>query len=150
MTTTDIEQAAHGPIDFLLLEFPTDERQGAAADAMVDLLEAGTVRLLDLVVVRKFADGALEVLDLDALAGEVSFARFAGARSGLLGPEDIAEAGEALEHGSTAALIVFENSWAAPFVAAVRAGGGEVVASMRIPAADVMDALDALESTESE
>jgi hypothetical protein len=149
MTTTDSDRA-HGPIDFILLEFPSDERQTAAADALFDVVDAGIVRLLDLVVVRKFADGAIEVLDVDTLAGEVSFARFGGARSGLLGPDDIAQAGEAIEHGSTAALIVFENSWAAPFVAAVRSGGGEVVASMRIPAADVMDALDALESTESE
>ncbi|HOT57225.1 DUF6325 family protein [Actinotalea sp.] len=149
MTTTDTERA-HGPIDFLLLEFPSADRQSEAADAMFELVDNGTVRLLDLVVVRKFADGGVEVLDLDTLAGEVSFTRFSGARSGLLGPEDIAQASEAIEHGSLAALIVFENSWAAPFVAAVRRGGGDVIASMRIPAADVMDALDALESTESE
>lgn len=149
MTTTDTEQA-YGPIDFILIEFPSDEVQSAAAEALFDLVEAGTVRLLDLVVVRKYADGAIEVLDLDTLAGELSFTRFAGARSGLLGPDDIAQAGEAIEHGSMAALIIFENSWAAPFVAAVRSGGGELVASMRIPASDVMDALDALESTESE
>ena len=149
MTTTDTEQA-YGPIDFILIEFPSDQRQSEAADALFALVEAGTVRLLDLVVVRKYADGAVEVLDLDTLAGELSFTRFAGARSGLLGPDDIAQAGEAIEHGSMAALIIFENSWAAPFVAAVRSGGGELVASMRIPASDVMDALDALESTESE
>ncbi|HSF97868.1 MAG TPA: DUF6325 family protein [Ornithinibacter sp.] len=149
MTTTDTEQA-YGPIDFILIEFPTEQPQSEAADALFDLVEAGTVRLLDLVVVRKYADGAVEVLDLDTLAGELSFTRFAGARSGLLGPDDIAQAGEAIEHGSMAALVIFENSWAAPFVAAVRGGGGELVASMRIPASDVMDALDALESTESE
>ena len=149
MTTTDTEQA-YGPIDFIPIELPSDQRQSEAADALFALVEAGTVRLLDLVVVRKYADGAVEVLDLDTLAGELSFTRFAGARSGLLGPDDIAQAGEAIEHGSMAALIIFENSWAAPFVAAVRSGGGELVASMRIPASDVMDALDALESTESE
>jgi Family of unknown function (DUF6325) len=149
MSTTDTVEA-HGPIDFILLEFPSDERQTQAADALFRLVEAGTIRLLDLLVVRKYADGAVEILDLDTLSGEASFTRFAGARSGLLGADDVEQAGGAIVPGSTAALIVYENSWAAPFVAAVRHGGGELVASMRIPASDVMDALDALESTESE
>ena len=147
MTATDTVEA-HGPIDFILIEFPSDERQEAAAEALFDLVEAGTVRLLDLLVVRRHADGATEVMDLDALEGDLSFTRFVGARSGLLGEDDVQEAGNALGPGTTAALIVYENSWAAPFVAAVRHGGGELVASMRIPASDVMDALDALESAE--
>ncbi|GAA4397628.1 hypothetical protein GCM10023168_02770 [Fodinibacter luteus] len=149
MTTTATVEA-HGPIDFVLIEFPSDERQTEAADALFELVEAGTVRLLDLLVVRKYADGTLEIMDLNTLGGEASFSRFVGARSGLLGEDDVDEAGAALGPGTTAALIVYENSWAAPFVAAVRRGGGELVASTRIPASDVMDALDALESTESE
>ena len=147
MTTSETVEA-HGPIDFILIEFPTDQRQEAAADALLELVEAGTVRLLDLLVVRRHEDGMVEVLDLDALDGEVSFTQFVGARSGLLGDDDVAEAANAIGTGSTAALIVYENSWAAPFVAAVRQGGGELVASMRIPASDVMAALDALEAAE--
>ena len=76
--------------------------------------------------------------------------QFAGARSGLIGHDDVQQAGDAMTPGTTAALLVFENAWAAPFVAAARKNGGEVIASMRIPAQDVMDALDALDALESE
>ena len=145
MTTSETVEA-HGPIDFILIEFPTDERQEAATDALLELVEAGTVRLLDLLVVRRHEDGRVEVLDLDVLDGEVSFTQFVGARSGLLGDDDVAEASNAIGTGSTAALIVYENSWAIPFVAAARSSGGEVIASGRIPATVVMDALDGLES----
>ena len=146
MTTTP---EAHGPIDFVLLEFPNEKTDGSAAQALLDLVEAGTIRLLDLVVARKEEDGTVEVIDVDAAGDVTSFVQFAGARSGLLGDDDIAEAGNALTPGTTAALIVFENAWAAPFVAAARANGGELVASMRTPAQDVIDALDALETQET-
>ena len=139
---------AHGPIDFVLIEFPPGNPDGAAAGALAELIEAGTIRLLDLVVVHRGEDDTVTVIDVDA-AGDTSFVQFSGARSGLIGEDDVNQAGEAMTPGSTAVLIVFENAWAAPFVAAVRSHGGELVASMRIPAQDVIDALDALESTES-
>lgn len=144
-TTTD----AHGPIDFVLIEFPNERTDGTAADALMDLVEAGTIRLLDLVIARKEQDGTIEVIDVDAAGDVTAFVQFAGARSGLLGEDDVRAAGEALAPGTTAALIVYENSWAAPFVAAARRNGGEMVASVRIPASDVMDALDALDSEET-
>ena len=146
MTTTN---DAHGPIDFLLIEFPNERTDGSAAQALLDLVEAGTIRLLDLVVARKEEDGTVEVIDVDAAGDVTAFVQFSGARSGLLGEDDVQEAGSAMAPGTTAALIVFENAWAAPFVAAARKNGGEVVASMRIPASDVIDALDALESEEA-
>jgi hypothetical protein len=146
MTTTN---DAHGPIDFLLLEVPNERTDGSAAAALADLIEAGTIRLLDLVIARKEDDGTVEVIDIDGAGDVTAFVQFSGARSGLLGDDDIQEAGNALTPGTTAALIVFENAWAAPFVAAARKNGGEVVASMRIPASDVMDALDALETEEA-
>ena len=146
MTTTN---DAHGPIDFLLIEFPNERTDGSAAQALLDLVEAGTIRLLDLVVARKEDDGTVEVIDIDAAGDVTAFVQFSGARSGLLGDDDVQEAGSAMAPGTTAALIVFENAWAAPFVAAARKNGGEIVASMRIPASDVIDALDALESQEA-
>ena len=144
-TTTD----ALGPIDFLLMEFPNERTDGAAAAALADLIEAGTIRLLDLVIARKEVDGTVEVIDIDGLGDVSSFVQFAGARSGLIGHDDVQQAGDAMTPGTTAALLVFENAWAAPFVAAARKNGGEVVASMRIPASDVIDALDALETEEA-
>src|SRR5688572_16447917 len=110
MTTTN---DAHGPIDFLLLEFPNDRTDGAAAEALAELIEAGTIRLLDLVVARKEDDGTLEVIDIDGAGDVSSFVQFSGARSGLLGDDDVQEAGNALTPGTTAALIIFENAWAA-------------------------------------
>lgn len=135
---------AHGPIDFVLLEFPGDRLTGRAGEELVKLVEAGTIHLLDLLVVGKSPDGDVFLLDLSEDAG--GFTLLTGARSGLLGDDDVAEAAAAIEPGRVAALIVYENAWAVPFVAAARESGGELVASARIPAVDVMRALDDLES----
>lgn len=141
------ETATHGPIDFLLLEFPGDRVTGAAADALMDLVDLGIVRVYDLVIVRKDDDGTFSGVDVsDLSAAHVGgFTAFAGARSGLLDDDDLRQAADALKPGTIAALIVYENTWAIPFVAATRDAGGQVVAGARIPAQDVMDALDALE-----
>jgi dihydroorotase-like cyclic amidohydrolase len=145
-TTTDV----HGPVDFVLLEFPRDGLTGEAGQALMDLVERGIVRIYDLMVISKGSDGAVEVLELtDPGSGAGSFTYFAGARSGLLGDEDMQEAAAAMEPNTVAALIVYENSWAIPFVAAARNSGGELIASARIPAADVMAAVEALETTTS-
>jgi dihydroorotase-like cyclic amidohydrolase len=138
----------YGPIDFVLIEFPGDRLTGAAADALLDLVDRGIVRIYDLVAIRKDADGTFSGIDISDLSADTlgGFRAFSGARSGLLGEDDLAQAADAMKPGSAAALIVYENTWAIPFVAAAREAGGEVVASARIPAQDVMDALDALEA----
>ncbi|TWD80065.1 hypothetical protein FB561_1137 [Kribbella amoyensis] len=134
----------HGPIDFVLIEFPGDKLTGEAGPALVDLVERGIIRLYDLIVLSKGEDGTIQALEIseDSAGG---FQYFAGARSGLLGDEDAQEAAAAMEPGTVAALIVYENAWAIPFVSGVRNSGGELIASARIPATDVMAALDALE-----
>lgn len=140
----------YGPIDYLLIEFPGQEPTGATAEALLDLVERGIVRIYDLLFVRKGADGTVAGIELTDLSehGLGGFAAFSGARSGLLGDEDLAEAAEAMEPGTAAALIVYENTWAIPFVAAAREAGAEVIASERIPATDVMRALELLEELE--
>jgi hypothetical protein len=143
MTQPDV----HGPVDFLLIEFPRDRLTGAASQALMDLVERGVIRLYDLMVISKNLDGSVEALELDDPEGVDGFAYFAGARSGLLANDDVREAAGAMEPGTVAALIVYENTWAIPFVAAARDSGGEVIASARIPAGEIMDALDALEPT---
>ncbi len=137
----------HGPIDYVLLEFPGDQLTGEAASALQDLVARDIVRLYDLVVVSKAKDGSVEALELTDFQGAGGFEHFAGARSGLLRDDDLREAADAMEPDTVAALIVYENSWAIPFVAATRNSGGELIASARIPASDVMDALEALETT---
>jgi len=146
VTATQTE--IHGPVDFALLEFPRDRMTGEAGRALMDLVEAGTIRLYDLLVIAKDDDGGVEVLELSDPTGPAAgFSYFSGARSGLLGEVDVSEAGGAMEPGTVAALLVYENTWAAAFVDAARRSGGELIASARIPASDVMAAVNALETS---
>ncbi|MGN6816719.1 MAG: DUF6325 family protein [Solirubrobacterales bacterium] len=138
-----------GPIDYLLVEWPGKQPNGELAPHLIDLVDRGLIRILDLVFVAKDEEGDVTALELADLGGEVAeLAIFEGAASGLLGDEDVEAAGGVLEPGTAAALLVFENSWAAPFVGAVRRSGGELVASGRIPAEDILAALDAAEADE--
>jgi hypothetical protein len=136
-----------GPIDYLLVEWPGRQPNGEVAPHLVDLVERGLVRILDLVFIAKDEDGTVAGIELADVGGEVpELAIFEGASSGLLSDADVSEAGGVLEPGTSAALLVFENTWAAPFVGAVRRSGGELVASGRIPAGDVIEALEAAEA----
>ena len=143
MTTAEV----HGPIDFLLMEFSADRLTGRAAQELLDLVDKGIVALYDVLVVGKADDGSTYALDMsddvDRLGG---FAELAWVRSGLLTDEEIQEAAATMERGTLAVLIVYENTWAVPFIAAAKESGGELIAGARIPAQDVMDALDALET----
>jgi hypothetical protein len=142
MTAEDVS----GPVDFVLIEFQADRMKGRAAQEIVRLVDDGIISLLDVMFVGKTADGEVYALDLAAEAlAEAGFGDLVGARSGMLGDDDMAEAAAALEAGTVAALIIYENTWARGFVAAAREAGGELVAAARIPAADVMAALDALD-----
>jgi len=133
-------------VDYVLLEFHDDHLTGRAAAAVLDLVDRGIVAIYDVVVVGKNAQGEVYTLDLAEAAGVVGdFAGLAGARSGLLADEDLADAGATMEPGTLAVLIVYENLWAIPFVAAALESGGELIASARIPAPDVMASLEALE-----
>ena len=140
-------QNAFGPVDFVLMEFPGDADTKACAAAIMDLVERGVIRVYDLLVIRKALDGSYSGMDLTDVTAEGvgGFTAFAGARSGLIGDQDISEAAGVMQPGTMAALIVFENTWAAPFVAAALDAGGEVIASQRIPATDVIAALDQLD-----
>ena len=135
-----------GPIDFLLLEFDPAKTDGSAAAALADLIDGGIIRLYDFLVLTKSDNGDVTALEI---SDEGVFASFAGARSGLLSDDDIAEAGAALEAGRAAALFVYENTWAIPFIVAARAADAEVVASARIPSDAIVAALDALDAADS-
>ncbi|MCC7078572.1 MAG: DUF1269 domain-containing protein [Acidimicrobiia bacterium] len=137
-----------GPIDFVLIEFSGGKPLDGVAAALVDLVERGLVCVYDLVAVRKEDDGTFSGIAFDAAeAAEFGdFLAFTGARSGLLGDDDLASAADAMEPGTKALLVMFENAWARPFVAAARDAGGEMIASSRIPAGDVIELLDALET----
>lgn len=136
-----------GPIDYLLVEWPGRQPNGEVAPHLVDLVDRGLIRILDLLFIKKDEEGNVAALNIADVGGEVAeLSIFEGASSGLLADEDVEQAGGVLEPGTSAALLVFENSWAAPFVGAVRRSGGELVASGRIPAEDFLAALDAAEA----
>ena len=135
-----------GPIDYVVLEWPGRQPNGEAAPHLVDLVDRGLIRIIDLAFVTKDEDGSVAGLELNELGEQVEqFAAFAGASSGLLGDDDLSEAANALEPGTSAAVLVYENRWAAPLAAALRRSGGELVASGRIPIQDLEAALDAAE-----
>jgi hypothetical protein len=144
MTGPDV----HGPIDFLVLEFPAGASLPDTAKALIDLVDRGTVRLLDFMVATKDETGSCSEVDLAAASdGPLApLAIFAGARSGLLDTDDLGALADVLEPGAAAAVVMYENAWAAPFVAAARAEGGQLVASARLTAQEIMDALDAVEA----
>ena len=138
-----------GPIDYLIVEWPGRQPTGEAMPHLIDLVDRGLIRILDLAFIAKAEDGSAAAMEIADLGDEIdAFAAFEGASSGLLGDDDIEEAANALEPGTAAALLVFENRWAAPFAAAVRRSGGQLVASGRIPVQAVLAALDAAEASE--
>ena len=137
-----------GPIDYVVLEWPGRQPNGEAAPHLIDLVDRGLIRIIDLAFVTKDEDGSVAGLELNELGEQVEqFAAFAGASSGLLGDDDLNEAANALEPGTSAAVLVYENRWAAPLAAALRRSGGELVASGRIPIQDLEAALDAAEAS---
>ncbi len=139
-----------GPVDIVVIAYPADAPMtGEAIPIVMDLVERGIIRVLDVLFVMQNDDGTVsgfEAKDLEAgKAGD--FKLFEGASSGLLGEDDAATAAAAIEPGSAAVLIAYENRWAAPFAAAVRRNGGVVVDNQRIPVEDLIRALDAVEAT---
>jgi hypothetical protein len=139
-----------GPVDILVIGYPAGSpMSGEAAPILMDLVDRGIVRVLDAMFVAKDDAGTVSGFEASGLDDKNvgDFKIFDGASSGLLGDEDIGSAGEVLEPGEAAVIIVYENRWAAPFAAAVMRNGGRLLASQRIPVPDVIAALDALEAS---
>ena len=145
MTTEDLEDL--GPIDYMVVEFPGGRMTGEGLPLLADLVDRGIIRVLDLLFVSKGLDGSVtgvRLADLDA-DSTLDLTLFDGARSGLLGDEEIVEAGSVLEPGSAGGILVYENRWAAPFAAALRRGGAQLVANGRIPVQALLAAAEAAE-----
>jgi hypothetical protein len=134
-----------GPVDWLVVEFPGSRFKGEIAPALDDLVEAGTIRVLDLLLIKKDEDGSLEFYELSDLEeSELGTLRaYEAELATLLSAEDVEAVAEAVEPGSSAALLVWENSWAAPFASAVRRAGGQLVATGRIPIQALLAAVEA-------
>ncbi|WP_406306723.1 DUF6325 family protein [Streptomyces sp. NBC_00885] len=141
----DVEQM--GPVDYVVIEFPGNRMTGEGFPILLDLVERGIIRILDLLFIRKESDGSVAALDLKDFGDEVDLTLFEGASSGLLGEDDVEEAANALEPNSSAGILIYENVWAAPFARAMRRSGGQLVASGRIPVQALLASLDATEAT---
>ncbi|MGW2085142.1 DUF6325 family protein [Streptomyces sp. NPDC001880] len=137
-----------GPIDYLVIEFPGSRMTGEGLPLLVDLVDRGIIRILDLVFVRKNQDGTVDGVELSELTtnGHEDLAVFEGVSSGLLGRDDIDEVSAVLEAGSAAAIVIYENVWAGPLAAALRRSGGRLVANGRIPVQEILASLDAAEA----
>jgi hypothetical protein len=138
-----------GPVDVVLIEFPPGAPMtGEAVPIMLDLVERQIVHVLDVLFIRKGMDGSYSGFAARDLQAESvgDFEAFEGASSGLLADDDAATAADALEPGASAVLIVYENSWAGPFAAAIRRSGGRLIASERVSVRDLIEAIEATEA----
>jgi hypothetical protein len=134
-----------GPIDYLVIEFPGNRMTGEGVPLLVDLVERGIIRILDLAFIRRDTDGSVAAVAIEDIDGDGSpdFEVFQGASSGLIGQEELREAAEAIEPGNSAGVIIYENAGAGPLAAAWRKGGAQVVATGRIPVQALLAAADA-------
>jgi Family of unknown function (DUF6325) len=143
MPETDIDEL--GPVDYLVVEFPPgiSHFTGEMAEELAKLVDDGTIRILDLLVLAKDADGSIEALEIEDLE-EVDELRTAETQlADLLAAEDVADLAAAMEPGTTAGVLVWENTWAAPFASAARRAGGQLIANGRIPIQAILASLEA-------
>jgi len=136
-----------GPIGYLIVEFPGNKMTGEGLPILVDLVDRGLIRILDLAFITKQTDGSVQALDLKDLGdGEIDLTVFDGAGSGLMDNSDFADAAAAIEPGSAAGILIYENRWAAPFAQALRRGGAQLVAAGFVPLEALAASLDAADS----
>jgi Family of unknown function (DUF6325) len=150
MTSSEVpapQRGALGPVSYLIVEFPGNKMTGEAFPQLVDLVDRGLIRILDLEFVRRETDGSMSMIELADIDhdGKFDVAIFEGSNSGLLDDADFADAASAIEPGSSAAIMIFENHWALPFIQALRRGSAQVVAAGYIPQDELAEALDATE-----
>ncbi|MFF1878933.1 DUF1269 domain-containing protein [Leifsonia sp. NPDC058230] len=150
MTDDTTENAA--PVDFVIIEFPEGQQNfsGEVIDELVRLVDAGTIRLVDAIVLVKDIDGGVDATELSDLEGLGPLEAIAAELAEFLAADDVADLAAAMDPGSVAGVIVYENLWAAPFAAAARRAGGRLIADGRIHSQDIADALEAEAAFEQE
>ena len=152
MGATEIDEL--GPVDYLVVEFPAGKSNfsGEMAAELASLVESGTVRVLDLLMLHKADDGTVEAFEIDDL-DEDEVGELIGLETEIaeiLAAEDVVHLAEAMENGSVAGVVVWENSWAAPFASAARRAGGQLIASGRIPIQAIAASIAAEDAATSE
>jgi len=148
MSDSDVDEM--GPVDYLVVEFPVGQANfsGEMADELAVLSEAGIVRILDILVLVKDLDGTVEAHEIDDFEGANELIQLEAEIAEILAVDDVANLAAAMEPGSVAGVVVWENLWAGPFASAVRRAGGQLVASGRIPTQAILASIEAEELTE--
>jgi hypothetical protein len=122
-----------GPVEYIIVGFPGNKFTGEIAPELIDLVESGTIRILDLIFIGKDTDGSVVAFEIDELDTVAGFDRLEGDVGGLISPQDIEYAAAALEPGSSAALLIWEDVWATRFADAVRRSNGVLLEGARMP-----------------
>jgi len=140
-----------GPVDFLVIEFPAGQANftGEIADELVRLVDAGTIRVIDLIILTKDAEGEIDAMELEDLGELGPLVALEAELAELLAAEDVAKLAVAMEPGSVAGVLVYENLWAAPFASAARRAGGQLIANGRIPTQAIIASLEADDSLDT-
>ena len=133
-----------GPVEYLILGFPGNKFTGQIVPEIAKLIDGGLIRIIDLTFISKDAAGRVEVVEYDAVEELAAFAGLDGEIGGIVTEEDIAHAAQSLEPNTSAALLIWEDSWATPFATAVRNANGVILEGARIPREIIEDALGAL------
>jgi hypothetical protein len=143
MSEQSIEEM--GPVDCLVVEFPAGHSNfnGETAAELASLVDSGTIRLLDLLILQKDADGSVETVEIDDLDGVDELRAMETEIAEILAEEDVAHLAAAMELGSVAGVLVWENTWAAPFASAPRRAGGQLIATGRIPIQAIAASIEA-------
>ena len=149
---SDVSLDDLGPIDYVIIEFPAGAQHftGEVIDELVALVEAGTIRVVDVLILAKDADGSVEAMELSDIDDLGPLVQIEAELAELLAEEDVEHLAAAMEPGSVAGVLIWENLWAAPFGAAARRSGGQLIASGRIPIQAIIAAIEADETLDSE
>jgi Family of unknown function (DUF6325) len=150
MSDTNVDEL--GPVDYLVVEFPAGRSNftGEMAAELASLVDTGTIRVLDLLVLHKSDDGTVEAFEIDDLDELDELRALEGGIAEILAAEDVAPLAAAMANGSTAGVLVWENSWAAPFASAARRAGGQLIATGRIPIQAILASLEAEDDATTE
>jgi hypothetical protein len=152
MTTTDVDLSELGPVDYLVVEFPAGQSNftGEMAAELLALVEGGIIRVIDVLILTKDEDGAVEAMELSDVGELGELQALEAELAELLAAEDVAHLAAAMDPGSTAGVLIWENIWAAPFGAAARRAGGQLIANGRIPIQAIIASIEADEDTEDD
>ena len=150
MEDTNLDQL--GPIDYLVVEFPAGASSfnGEMAKELLALVDAGTVRVVDVLILTKNEDGTVDAMELSDIPELGELQAVEAQLAELLAADDVANLAAAMDPGSTAGVLIWENLWAAPFASAVRRSGGQLIANGRIPIQAIIASIEADESSATE